>query len=201
MALFLLFNLDKVFFQVPKTRESADRSTGTYQTDANGNIIATIKIYFTLEFAKKELDIVGFVNNMIATTNIGYLNSGIQFQLQLWCIELLPEVNESLPMLALLQTLPTIKGDVATLLGSADFAFVLLGERSDNCGYAFTGSVAYPIGVAQHACATTQFSFGHEIGHIFGCKHNRESYPSGQALPGFAFGYYFPTMMYRTVLG
>lgn len=180
---------------------SEDRSTGTYQTDSNGNIIATVKVYFTIEFAKIELDIVGYVNNMIAVANIGYLNSGIPLQLQLWCIELLEGVDESLPLLTILQTMPTIKGDVPTLLDSADFAFVLLGKRTDYCGFAYTGSLSNPIGVAQHSCATAQFSFGHELGHNFGCKHNRESYSTGSTLPGYAFGYYFPNAPLRTVLG
>eukprot|EP00094_Tigriopus_californicus_P006036 TCALIF_05813-PA protein Name:"Similar to XCC0955 Peptidyl-Asp metalloendopeptidase (Xanthomonas campestris pv. campestris (strain ATCC 33913 / NCPPB 528 / LMG 568))" AED:0.07 eAED:0.09 QI:49/0.75/0.66/1/0.5/0.55/9/0/725 len=186
--------------EVPLERP-VDRSTGTYQTDSDGNIIATVKVYFTLEFAKIELDIVGYVNNMIATANVGYMNSNIPFRLQLWCVELLEGVDESLLMPQLLPTLTTIKGDVTTLLDSADFAFVLLGERTDYCGRAYIGSLALPISIAQHSCAINSFSFGHEIGHNFGCRHNRESYQTGSSLPGYAFGYYFANAPFRTVLG
>jgi hypothetical protein len=45
------------------------------------------------------------------------------------------------------------------------------------CGQAFgvnTIASGINIAVVRKACSLSQFTFGHEIAHLFGCRHNRE---------------------------
>ena len=45
------------------------------------------------------------------------------------------------------------------------------------CGIAFLDSFkkGNTFGVVDKSCALGQLSFGHEIAHLYGCYHNRES--------------------------
>ena len=50
---------------------------------------------------------------------------------------------------------------------------MLLVADSSSCGIANYNTRGLPIGVARADCAKGYYSFGHEIGHIFGATHNR----------------------------
>ena len=63
-------------------------------------------------------------------------------------------------------------------------------NSGDSCGIAYFDTIANKInlGVVQKVCATGYYSFGHEIGHMFGAHHNRESGAINSNYPN-AFGY------------
>ena len=62
---------------------------------------------------------------------------------------------------------------------SADIA-LLITEPGDSCGIAYLNAISggYTLGVVGRDCATGYYSTGHEIAHMYGCYHNRET--SGQ---------------------
>jgi hypothetical protein len=77
-------------------------------------------------------------------------------------------------------------------------ALLLMVNPPDGCGVAGVNTAAKgaTFGVVAKECAKgPQFSFGHEVGHIYGCMHNREvprtvnsDYPYGYGKlfkPGF----------------
>lgn len=65
------------------------------------------------------------------------------------------------------------------LRNSADTAALLTADLS-GCGIAYTHTTGscYTLSVTKKSCATGYYSFGHEIGHNFGAKHNVEKYSS-----------------------
>ena len=64
------------------------------------------------------------------------------------------------------------------MLGSADTAILLVHDLSV-CGAAIPNRISHPVGIVKKSCAQSSYSFGHELGHIFGCQHNRETEQSG----------------------
>ena len=76
-----------------------------------------------------------------------------------------------------------LTGSVDDLLQTADVAFLLLSDL-DNCGRAYYNTRSWPIGISQTACAKGYYSFGHEIGHMLGARHNR-----GGSTSDYDYGY------------
>jgi len=58
---------------------------------------------------------------------------------------------------------------------SADIA-LLVAEPGDSCGIAYLNSISggSTVGVVGRTCATGYYTTGHEIGHMYGCFHNKE---------------------------
>ena len=61
------------------------------------------------------------------------------------------------------------------LLNTADVGFMLVGA-SLACGVAYHGDYL-PIGMGSHNCARGYYTFGHEVGHIFGTAHDKANAP------------------------
>ena len=69
---------------------------------------------------------------------------------------------------------------------SADIG-LLITEPGDSCGMAWFNVISngQTLGVLSRDCATGYYSTGHEIGHMYGCLHNKEAsgqnpvYPNG----------------------
>ena len=64
----------------------------------------------------------------------------------------------------------------AALRNTADAAALITWELP-GCGVAFTYTYAngLTLSVTRKSCATGYYSFGHELGHNFGCNHNPEA--------------------------
>jgi hypothetical protein len=68
-----------------------------------------------------------------------------------------------------------IDGNYNALRKSADIA-LLFTTDGESCGIAYfdvTGN-GQTLGVVANGCATGYYTTGHEIGHMYGCNHNRE---------------------------
>uniref|UniRef100_A0A7S1NT43 EGF-like domain-containing protein n=1 Tax=Eutreptiella gymnastica TaxID=73025 RepID=A0A7S1NT43_9EUGL len=86
----------------------------------------------------------------------------------------------------------TYGGDAVAYVGE------LSGFESGNCGRGYIGpSKTYMVGVGREDCVTGYFTFGHELGHNFGCYHDRGS--SGGDY-GYRYGYQEPNGRFRTVM-
>ena len=97
-----------------------------------------------------------------------------------------------------------IPGTIDDLLQTADVAMLLV-ANSNYCGMANYNSRTTPTGIAMKSCATGYYSFGHEIGHMLGAKHNKEN--SAWATFPYGYGYWLrpqstnPKGGYRTIMG
>ena len=67
-------------------------------------------------------------------------------------------------------------GNYAALRNTADAA-ALITWSLPGCGVAYTYTYANgaTLSVTRKNCATGYYSFGHELGHNFGCNHNPEA--------------------------
>ena len=94
-------------------------------------------------------------------------------------------------------------GNYNNVRRSSDLA-LLMTNSGDSCGIAYFDTISSGInlGVVQKSCATGYYSFGHEIAHMYGCHHNRETGASNPNYPS-AHGYLMRPPVnsgYRTIL-
>ncbi len=82
-----------------------------------------------------------------------------------------------------------LAGNFATFRKSADIA-LLMTNNGDSCGIAWFDVIAsgQTLGVVKRSCATGYYSFAHEIAHMYGAYHNRETLEINPAYPT-AYGY------------
>ncbi|XP_059085235.1 uncharacterized protein LOC131882184 [Tigriopus californicus] len=173
---------------------------GQLQQDADGTYIATIKIYYTSQFAEAESNVHAYISNMIAQANACFKNSQTTVRLRLLCTEQLGNMTEHTdPEITLLE-FATIKGSTANLRGTADFAHLLVQEIDTGiCGLAYVGDPQLPFGLSKRDCAISTYAFSHELGHNLGCYHDRENSPNADP-NDYGFGYWIPGTGHRTLM-
>ncbi len=84
---------------------------------------------------------------------------------------------------------------------SADIC-VLLVRDPEYCGLAYVGVTennAFCVVSTNSTCATTNYSFGHEIGHLLGCRHD-PAVDSGTTPFAYGHGYVNPSKTWRTIM-
>ncbi len=83
---------------------------------------------------------------------------------------------------------------------AADVAVVITGNGGW-CGYAsaIMANASTAFAVVQRSCATGNYSFGHEIGHLQGARHNQQADPTMAPFP-YGHGYYHEPDSWRTVM-
>ncbi|XP_059085324.1 peptidyl-Asp metalloendopeptidase-like [Tigriopus californicus] len=173
---------------------------GRFQQDADGTYVATIKIYYTNQFAQTVSNVNAYISNMISQANACFRNSQTQIRLRLLCTQQLNNITEDRDPGQILTQFVNIKGSPANLRGTADFAHLLVRETDPrNCGIAYVGSTHVPFGVSKRDCAIATYTFSHEIGHNLGCNHDRANSPNANT-NGYAFGYLIPGTGHRTTM-
>jgi len=181
-------------------------SMGTYNSSfghynssigMNRNEIVTysVMIYYTAEFAATTPNIRDFVDQVIAETNQGYINSQIPVRAKLHCTEqaTIPEIKFGFDMF---QNFITMKKDsydktrfknhYDALRNTADAAALLVNEFQ-YCGIGRIGAYAngHTFSVTEKSCALGYYTFGHELGHNFGCAHDKGTHIN----PDFSYGH------------
>ena len=135
----------------------------------------SVMFYYTKQFAETTQDIPGFIDQILAETNQGYVNSGVPLEVTKHCIEAadIDEVEDSLKML---EAFRYMKKTIKRLRHSADAAILLTEHMRNSCGIAFLNQVTtgYTLSVVHKSCALGYFSIGHELGHNMGLHHNPE---------------------------
>ncbi|MCH8241484.1 MAG: hypothetical protein IH897_02605, partial [Planctomycetes bacterium] len=97
---------------------------------------------------------------------------------------------------------PVLRDEVA-----ADVVTLLVNDF-EVCGRAFfsisAGNVPHPelgFNVVQASCSAGNFTFGHELAHNQGCRHDRQHDPSDGGAFLYSHGYIEPQGLFRTVMG
>eukprot|EP00088_Acartia_fossae_P070982 TRINITY_DN9636_c0_g1_i8.p1 TRINITY_DN9636_c0_g1~~TRINITY_DN9636_c0_g1_i8.p1 ORF type:complete len:578 (+),score=41.71 TRINITY_DN9636_c0_g1_i8:3-1736(+) len=154
--------------------------------DTTTIVTYTVKVYYTPRFETYTPDISGFVDQVIAETNQGYINSQVPLRLKLHCIEK-ATIEDTSSSHVTIEKFSKMKGTSDALRGTADTAVLLAFDFADvqTCGIAYQNTISSKMtyAVVRKDCALGHYSFGHELGHTIGLMHNRE------ALGGW--GFYF----------
>lgn len=171
------------------------------------NTTSTIDVLvaYTPAAANATGDIVGLIELAVEETNQSYTNSDIAINMRL--VKTTPvSYTES----------GNISTDVTRFQGTSDgymdeihtlrnkyFADVCVLILTDNtyCGMAYEvyASESTSFSAVDYDCATGYYSFGHEIGHLQGARHDRQA--DGTSVPfSYGHGYLYPAGSWRTIM-
>lgn len=142
----------------------------------------------------------------VALTNQSFINSQISYQIELVYVGQTNYAESGYKTdLSRFKTVGDgYMDEVHTLRNkySADVC-VLLTYDDDLCGIAagigVTQSDAFCLVSTYSTCATSNYSFGHEIGHLLGCRH--DPYADNTTTPfAYGHGYVHPSKAWRTIM-
>ncbi len=142
----------------------------------------------------------------VALTNQSFINSQINYQIELVYAGQTnySESGFSTDLSRLRNTGDGYMDEVHTLRNrySADIC-VLLTYDLALCGMAkgigVSADDAFCIVSTNSTCATTNYSFGHEIGHLLGCRHDHFVDNNATPFP-YGHGYVNPSKTWRTIM-
>lgn len=151
-------------------------------------------------------------------TNTSYSNSGVAHTINVVGKQEVSYTESSSTSILFSQALNDVTGTSATqdlsavrtqrdTLG-ADLVVFIIKQAGSLCGIAWlmtsVSSTFETNGfsvVGQGTCATTNFSFGHEIGHNSGARHDRANDPTDNSPFTFNHGYVDSTNVFKTIMG
>merc|ERR1712107_949732 len=163
--------------------------------------------YYTPEVKAAVDDVRLMADQVIATTNQGYINSEIPLRAVLHCIE---ETNEPESAFTLdnrdqgrLGYFRQYKDGGNSLRGSADAAVLIVKDAQGVCGVGYKLRDAsnyddYMVSLTELSCALGGYTFGHELGHNMGLDHDK--YADVTRNTPYSQGYHLPGTRYRTIL-
>ena len=177
------------------------------KVDKTTIVTYTVMIYYTPEVKNAVDDVRALADQVVATTNQGYINSKIPIRVALHCLEetAKPEAYFTTTSISTaLNAFHEYKGGAGwfpdnNLRGSADAAAIIVKE-SKWCGLAWMphNPVSnYMVSMTRLDCALSGYTFGHELSHNFGNSHDK--YDLGQVEP-FAQGYHVPGTKFKTIM-
>ncbi|MEM7200561.1 MAG: reprolysin-like metallopeptidase [Planctomycetota bacterium] len=152
---------------------------------------------------------LSLINLAIAETNQAYANSSVNQRVGLVHTEEMVGYTESSNFSTILSHLAG-KSDgrmdqvhqLRDQYGADAVAMIV--DNGQYCGIAYlmtTVSAGFEdsaFSVTNRGCATGYYSFGHELGHNFGCAHDPGS--AGSAAYSYSYGYRTPDQRYRTIM-
>ncbi len=183
------------------------RSGETQDVNA-GNCKVRILVAYTDDADANLADPIGFVNSCIDATNTAYNNSGVNFNVELAVAirEVYAEsLNSNTDKIRFHDTNDGFMDDVHDYrtFFDADMCILITENlQSGICGEAYTvanSSYTEPFCVVTRGCSVGNLSFPHELGHLYGCRH--DTYVDNTNTP-YAYGHgyvYFPNR-WRTIM-
>jgi hypothetical protein len=162
-------------------------------------------VVYTSTAKSKVADINSLIDLAITETNTGYSNSGINANVSLVHkaqVSYTEASDSSTDLTRLAATNDGYMDEVHTLRDQyAADVVVLVNDVNGYCGQAdaIGANAASAFVIVDYDCATGYYSFGHEIGHLQGARHNPENDPTTTPY-SFGHGYQDPQSRWRSVM-
>lgn len=174
------------------------------RADRQSVVEYTVTVYYTRGFKASTADPITFIDQAIAETNEGYINSNIPLRVKLHCtVE--SDIPDYLADDDTINRFERLHNDNNEIRKSADTAILLVQafNQRNVCGINNFDEISSgdTIGVVKKSCATGYYSFGHEIGHGLGLRHNRAAASSKTSMTQpYAYGYIIKSGKYRSIM-
>jgi hypothetical protein len=189
----------------PHTPLSARTPTSTGDVGTQAVSTINVLVVYTAKAASATANISSLIQLAVDETNVSYLNSGININMvRVHTAQV--SYNEtgsfSQHVSRLRGTTDGYMDNVHTLRNTyAADVVVLVVNDSEACGIASgigsTASTAFAV--AHYSCITGYYSFGHEVGHLQGARHDR--YVDASTSPySYGHGFIPSTKTWRTVM-
>jgi len=184
-------------------------TVANFRGPASSGDIIDVYVVYTAAAAAGSGNIAAEINLAVAETNEAYRASGITQQLSLAGSSQVDYAESGLldTDLTALQDPADGQMDPVHTWRDATGAdcVVLLVETGDACGIAYlmadvtTGFAPFAFAVTRRDCSTGYYSFGHELGHIMGARH--DCYEDGELTPyTYSHGYVDGPNRWRTIM-
>jgi hypothetical protein len=173
----------------------------------NSRAVTTIRVmvHATTRAISKSGSIASLIDLAVAETNRGYVNSGVEINLQLagkYSIAYTESGSFSTDLARYRSTSDGVMDAIHSTRNSvaADVG-VLMIDNSSSCGLASAiGASASSAFAAVHwDCATGYYSFGHEIGHLQAARHDPANDPTNTPY-AYGHGYQYAAGGWRTIM-
>ena len=169
--------------------------------------VADIKllVVYTATAQSKVADINSLIDLAITETNAGYGNSGINAKVSLAHkakVNYTEAPNSSTDLTRLAAKNDGYMDEVHSLRDQyAADVVVLVHDTNGYCGQAdaIGANADSAFVIVDYDCATGYYSFGHEIGHLQGARHNPENDPTTTPY-AYGHGYQDPQSRWRSVM-
>jgi len=172
-----------------------------------------VLVAYTKKSATASSDILSEIDLAIDETNQGYKNSGVTQRINLAkTIEV--DYDETLDLRKDRDRLQkAADGHLDEVLKLRDevkadlVSFWVEDSNGGACGIAYImkkPSVAFApwgVSVVKRSCATGYYSFGHELAHIMGARHDHYVDPTNNSPYTYNHAYFIPQLKYRTIMG
>ena len=151
-------------------------------------------------------DIDALIDLSIAETNQGYVNSNVNARVELAhkaAVTYTQSGTQATDRDRYAATNDGYMDEIHTQRDTyaADLGILIVNDGDESCGIAKAiGATATTAFAAVHwDCSTGNLSFGHEIGHLYGARHNPEN-DSNTTPYAYGHGYWAPNAAWRTIM-
>ena len=166
--------------------------------------VLRVLVAYTPRVAAAFIDVDSFINLAIAETNHSYTNSLINIRAELAYahrVNYRESASHDTDLSNFRENNDSVMDEVHHLRDTyrADVC-VLLIDNNAYCGMArVMATESSAFAVVHYTCATGNYSFQHEIGHLQGARHNKEADPEMTPF-SYGHGHYNQVKKWRTIM-
>ena len=166
--------------------------------------VIRVMVHYTQAARNSTNDMAALIDLSIAETNQGYINAGVNARVELAHsapVNYSESGSNSTDRSRYADVDDRVMDEIHAQRNTyaADVG-VLMTEGNDGCGNGTIHASSTSAFVAVTAdCSTGNYSFGHELGHLFGARHNPEE-DSSTTPYAYGHGYLSPNRDWRTIM-